>query len=596
MADKKVFKKKKLLVILSLLLALLIAAGGTLFYFFVLRDEDEAAKKSKKKGIIILTEEEVDDSDDLLDDVDIDTDTDDGSDFIGFIDEDDYEEFDTTQVLTLQNKTSVNNKFMGFGAIYYPWIYWTDDAGRNYTEEQRQIELNRLQESGVTWIRTMIYARSEWYKKNDNQWNYSGVHYEGLVKFLKEIEKRGIVVLLNFEWGGAIQPDSNGNMTIFNDSTLNKMGTMEDRIAMYADFCTTFTQKIKADGVGCVKYITFFSEPANRTELGGQYGTEAFETVFLAKIVPSYTKIVKAVHEEFTKAGIRKDYRFVGNNQSTYYYINLYTWEQLKPLYDPVKDYIDEYDYHFYNRLSNPKGATYDDFAIIPETFAADVEKYMGIKANDTWIDEFNVIHNGASGTFKTLSDRYGGIYSLKDEPYTATQMGNTLLAFLNNGFKTAALWTFANTLWPNSTNTGGEFDSGMMLDGLMPSLLESQVPYNAYYTFCMIARYCKNAKAVYACDLGGADGLAASCVYDKDGSVTVFVVNSNLHDVEYSMNFESKLPSSVFYRHLYSPESFESDTSAKPIGVDRVLIHVTNGFSDKISAGGVAVYTTSKK
>ena len=189
-----------------------------------------------------------------------------------------------------------------------------------------------------------------------------------------------------------------------------------------------------------------------------------------------------------------------------------------------------------------------------------------------------------------------GGIYSLKDEPYTATQMANTLLAFMNNGYKTAGVWTFINTLWPNSSSTGGEFNAGVMLDGLMPNLMESQVPYNAYYTYSMISRYCTNVKSVYACEMDEADGLAASCVYGKDGSVTIFVVNSNLFDVEYKMNFENKLTNSTMYRHLYSPDSFESDTSAKPIGVDRVLINVTGGFADKIPAGAVAVYTTSKK
>ncbi|MBQ9355116.1 MAG: hypothetical protein IJT84_05490 [Clostridia bacterium] len=588
MAIKDFLKNKKFIIILSAILALLIAISGTLCFFIFRNGGSETT--GKKKNLIILTEEEVDEADDLIEDIDLDIDD------IGFIDESDFDDFVSEQILTLKNANPINKKFMGFGAIYYPWIYWKDDAGRNYTDEQRQIELDRLVDSGITWIRTMIYARPEWYNKNEGTWNYSGEHYNGLVKFLQEIDKRGIDVLINYEWGGGIQPDSNGNMTIFNDSTLNKMGTMDDRIEMYGDFCTTFTQKLKEDGINCVKYITFFSEPANSKELGGQYGTEQFETVFLAKIVPAFTKIVKTVHEHFTTAGIRRDYKFVGNNQSVYYYINLYTWEQLKPLYDSVKDYIDEFDYHFYNRMSNPKGATYDDFAIIPETYASDVQKHLGISANDTWIDEFNVLHNGSEGDFKSKTDRYGGIYSLKDEAYTATQMANTLVAFMNNGYKTAGVWTFVNTLWPNSSSTGGEFNAGVMLDGLMPNLMESQVPYNAYYTYSMISRYCNNVKSVYACDMEEADGLAASCVYGKDGSITIFVVNSNLFDVEYKMNFENKLANSTLYRHLYNPDSFESDTSAKPIGVDRVLINVKGGFADKIPAGAVAVYTTSKK
>ena len=591
MINKNFFKSKLFIIILSSFLALAVAISGTLYYFLVLKNGD-GKTVIKKKPLIILTEEEIEEADELLDGIDLETEDED----VDFIDEEDFEDITTEHILALKNSKSVNNKFMGFGAIYYPWIYWKDDAGRNYTDEQRKIELDRLAESGVTWIRTMIYARSEWYNKNDGSWNYSGERYEGIVKFLREIENRGIEVLINYEWGGAIQPDSKGNMTIFNDSALNKIGTMDDRIEMYANFCTTFTQSLKNSGINCVKYVTFFSEPANRKELGGQYGTEEFETVFLAKIVPDFAKIIKSVHEHFVESGIRQDYKFVGNNQSVYYYVNLYTWEQLKPLYDVVKDYIDEYDYHFYNHVANPKGATYEDFAIIPETYAVDVQEHLGISTNDTWIDEFNVMHNRSEGIFKAKTDRYGAIYSLKDEPYTATQMGNTLLAFLNNGYKTAGLWTFINTLWPNSSSNDGEFNAGVMLDGLMPNLMESQVPYNAYYTYSMIARYCKDTKAVYACDMIEADGLAGSCVYGKDGSVTIFVVNSNLFDVDYKMNFESKLSNSTFYRHLYDPATFESNTSAKPIGVDRVLINVTQGFADKIPAGAVAVYTTSKK
>ena len=252
MAVKDLLKNKKFIIILSAIMALVVAVSGTLCYFLIFRKSDNGS--GKKKNIIILTEEEIENSDDILEDIDFDD-----FDDIGFVDEEDFDDIATEKILTLKNTVSVNDKFMGFGAIYYPWIYWNDDAGRNYTEEQRQIELNRLADSGITWIRTMIYARSEWYNKNENKWTYSGEHYDGLVKFLKEIEKRGIDVLINYEWGGAIQPDAKGNMTIFNDSTLNRIGTMDDRIEMYANFCTTFTQSLKNAGINCVKYVTFFS-------------------------------------------------------------------------------------------------------------------------------------------------------------------------------------------------------------------------------------------------------------------------------------------------------------------------------------------------
>lgn len=546
---------------------------------------------NKKPSFDILTEEEVKDNndveDDVLEDVDKVPDTD-----IGFVDESKFDAYKTDYVLSINNKASVNDTFMGFGAVYYPWLYWNDGAGRNYTEEQRQIELNRLVESGTTWIRSVIYARPEWYDSDKDEWKYEGDYYDGLVKFFKEIDKRGVEVMLNFEWGGSITPTE----LIFENSVLNAF-PKDRKIKMYGTFCTSFLQALKNEGINCVKYITLYSEPSNRKEYGVFYEDPEFQTVHVAKIIPLYTSLLKSVNDCLVAEGIRKDYKIVGNNQASAYHYNSYTWQQFKPMFEATKQYLDEYSYHFYNYLSNPKGYTYDGFASLTEQFVAEMKEKIGISANDTWFDEVNVAYMGNEGPYYELQQKYGtGIYALKDDAYTATQMGNTLLAMLNGGYKTAAIWTFTNNLWPDNTTTGSSFLNGTFLCGMMPNLMDSQVPYNAYYTYSVISRYCTNAKAIYAGDNTEADGMATSCVYDKDGNITVYVVNSNLFDVEYKVNFEKYLGGKVLYRHMYDPATFESNTAAKPIGVDRVLINVDEGFIDKIPAGAVVTYTTSKK
>lgn len=577
MSNEKNKKKKWIIIILCIVLALAIAAAGTVGYFIL------NGGFTKKKGVILITEEELLDKD-ILDNLDAED--------VDIFDVENYDDETMEYNLSILNKKSVNNNFMGFGAVYYPWLYWEDSLGRNYTDEQIEIELNRLVESGTTWIRSVVYARPEWYNKTKNEWKYSGNHYQGLVKFFKEIDKRGVEVMLNFEWGESIG-DTYG---VFSNSTLKSYPT-DQKVEMFGDFCSTFTQALKNEGINCVKYITFFSEPSNRRELGMNYGSEEFDEVHVAKIVPFYTRLLKSAHDSFTNAGIRSDYKFVGNNQSSAYNTNMYTWQQFKPMYEATKEYLDEYSYHFYNYLSNPKGATYDDFDSIVSLFPADVEKNLGVKANDTWFDEINVAYNGTEGPIYEAYKKYGtGIFALKDEPYTATQLSNTLISLLNGGYKTAALWTFTSNLWPDSTQMGGSFWNGVFLCGVMPNLMESQVPHNTYYTYSLVSRYANNAKAVYRGDNFEADSMAASCVYDEDGNITVYVVNSNLFEVDFKLNFEKKLNGKVLYRHLYDPETFESDTSAKPIGVDRVLINVSGGFADKIPAGAVAVYTTSKK
>lgn len=599
MAEVKRKSKKLLIIILCCVLAVAIAVGGTVW---VLLSRDQKEDTTKKPTINILKENEIEDlPEDILEGIDPEGDDDD----LGFVDNEDIDEMEFEYILTVNNKNSVNDSFMGFGAVYYPWIYWEDSGGRNYTEEQRQIELDRLVESGTTWIRCVIYARPEWYNATTNTWSYSGEHFEGLVKFFEEVEKRGVDVMLNFGWGGGIQPEyklvngatviTNPEVKVFNDPTLYKIGDIAKRTEMFGDYCATFTKALENKGVDCVKYITFFSEPSNNKYMGGQYGTPEFESVYKTHVVPQYTNLVKSAHDAFTEAGIRSDYKFIGNNQSTYFYINGYTWQQLKPLYDSVKDYLDEFSYHFYNRTTSPKGATYDDFNFMTESYAKDVLKEMGVKTNDTWIDETNIIFSGSSGAFYEES-KVGPIYALRNEPFTATQLANVWLSFLNNGYKTATIWTFTSNLWPGSLENSAEFINGTFTCGIMPNLMDSQVPYNVYYTYSMISRYCTNTKAVYAGDNFDASGMATSCVYDKDGNVTIFVVNSNLHEVDYKLNLEESLGSKVLYRHLYDPATFEADTAAKPIGVDRVLINVSDGFVDTIPAGGVAVYTTSKK
>lgn len=588
-------KNKKFTIIICLILVLLI--GGGIATWAILSGRNDEPTGGKKKPIIKIGSEEFVDA---IDDVDVDN----PDDELIISDQKDYgveqtdkkdsdntnkkddEKVDEpiTNFLKVNNKKSVNDNFMGFGATYYPWIYWEDGAGRNYTEEQRQIELNRLAESGVTWIRSIIYARPEWYDTEKNEWTFtekSGEKYEGLLKFFKEIQKRKIDVLLNFEWGDDINRDD----FVFNDATVNSYAKTEaDRIKLYGDFCAAFTKQLSDDGISCVKYVTFFSEPSNSSTWGGLYDTPEFEEKYLKIVVPRYANCVKAADSAFKALGIRNDYKFLGCNTSSYVYINGYTYEQFKPIWDACDGYLDELTYHFYLKADDPAQYGYDDFNYMTESMVATTRQGMGIGPNNTWIDETSYIG-------ETL-----GISAVREKPYAGTQIANLFLSWLNNGYKTACLWTFTDNLWPGTTINGGEFDNGTFLCGIMPNLMDSQVPYNTYYTFSMISRYCSNVKSVWETDNSDAENLAVACVEDNDGNTTIFVVNSGVTSATFNLDFTADLGNEVLYRHMYDPQSFTADTAAKQIGVDEVLINVDKGFSDTVVPGAVAVYTTSKK
>ena len=137
--------------------------------------------------------------------------------------------------IRLYNETPVNTDFLGFGALYYPWIYQKDPYDRNYTEEQAATELDRLKASGVRIVRVTLFASSDWYTEETDTWNFAGERFEAILRSLAGIGSRGISVLLNLEWGNSM----NSQGAVFGDPKLAAYG-FDKQCEMMATFVRDF--------------------------------------------------------------------------------------------------------------------------------------------------------------------------------------------------------------------------------------------------------------------------------------------------------------------------------------------------------------------
>ncbi len=191
--------------------------------------------------------------------------------------------------------------------------------------------------------------------------------------------------------------------------------------------------------------------------------------------------------------------------------------------------------------------------------------------------------------------DEYNAIY---DKDFSrdchGAEISSIALAFMNCGVKFSLLWTIFDQQWPNNhTNNADCFVDGDHRYGVCPNLLRSKIPYKNYYAFSLISKYIESGSKVYKGE--GEHRLVTSMAVSKDGNITIAVVNRKEEDDEFTIDFEKSLGGISLNRHIFNPATCVPDEKAEIIGVDKVLDNVTESFTDKIPAFGVAVYTTVK-
>lgn len=481
----------------------------------------------------------------------------------------------TTQTkIKLFNKTPINEEFLGFGALYYPWIYLNDDYGRNYTEEQANKELDYLQLSGIRIVRSTIFINYDYFDAENCSWKLEGPRFEGTLKALKAVDERGIDILLNFEWGGSI----NHSEKVFGDPRFSHLN-FDKKCEILGSFVRDFVTALKENGVNRAKYITFFSEPP-----GGSIDGRDNEEV--EAVLYRYKKCIGAAHNALVEAQIRNDYKFVlGNTALGTEWWNS-TWQLFAPLQEVLKEYGDEWAYHNYNRYN---GSVITNTALEYENMMtsvnADIFEKTGVPAQNVWIDEYNAAN--FKNTFHTYRNSSG---------WNAIHIIAGMVANMNVGYKTVLHWTFTNTLWTNSRSNGKDnWVDGYHCWGIIPNLMQEDEPYNSFYAYQIVASHINKGKT-YTGENFSESGLCCSACENDDGTFTVVVVNSNVFDQSFELIFEKELNDLKFDRYLYEASKNYRKRKMNVITPNKKISNVVTSLKDTIPGGCVAVYTTNRK
>lgn len=475
--------------------------------------------------------------------------------------------------IKLYNKKPVNSDFLGFGALYYPWIYLKDSFGRNYSEEQAQTELDRLKISGVKIVRTTLFASSDWFVSEDESWSFTGERFEAILRSISGIQSRKIDILLNFEWGNSMNQQGN----IFLDPKL-AVFSFEKQCNLFACFVCEFLQALCDRGISAVKYITFFSEPGSGFIDG--YNDESGK-----ELLKRYTACISAVNQALQDADIRDKYELVLGNVALETEMWNFTWQLFAPMYEALAPYGDQWSYHNYNKYIHQ----YDNTALNFEKMMAfvndDIKQKTGIAAQNVWIDEYNA------------TDRNNSWFEVRNtSPWNPVHMIAGMVAYMNLGYKTVLHWTFTNTLWVGSKgNSSDNWQDGFHCWGLVPSPLQEDSPYNSFYAYQIVASHILPGKT-YRGDNHLDCGLCCAACESKDGDFTIVVVNSNVFDMPFELSFEKEFGGKTFYRYLFEGLKQYRDDNATPILPDKEFKNTVTHIRDTLPCGSVAVYTTIKQ
>ena len=474
--------------------------------------------------------------------------------------------------INVYNASPVNEDFSGFGALYYPWIYIKDKSGRNYTEEEAKTELDRLKISGVKIARATVFANPDWYNESRNSWNFDDEDFAGLVRSFSGMSERQIDIMLNFEWGNSINYGP-----IFENKEFAKY-PFEKQCEIFGTFVRDFVTALKNRRVKTVKYLTFFSEPANGIKGG-------FESEEGKKLQARYEKCIGSVHNSLCAAGIREEYKLVLGNVALGTEIWNYTWQNFKPVFDVLKPFADEWSYHNYNRYSSPYENTASAYEKMMAYVDHDITRKTGVKAKDVWIDEYNALdRNNSWFEFRNSTKWY------------PIQIVAGMVANINIGYKTILHWTFINTLWVDSHANGKDnWSDGHHCWGLIPHPHQDKRPYNSFYAYQMVASHMTGGRT-FRGDNSAESGLCCCACENADGTFTVIVVNSGVFEGSFILNFEKKLAGLKFDRYIFEACKNYRSEKTDVIASDKKISDVVTSLEDTIPAGSVAVYRSKTR
>lgn len=496
-----------------------------------------------------------------------------------FEDFEDYEDVSTVACPIYINNLSkpVSKGFMGLNGLYNGYTYIHDDFDRHYTEEQAQIEFDRIAAMGVANVRT--HYTSEYSYDGAGGWNWESDDMKAFYRWLKEMQKRDISISLHA--GQGLQ----GMYTESHWAPWYGLYVKNDEKATIKNYSAWMVESLKqfrAHGINNIDHLILFTEPT-ALPWNPVLPEGAAKARDMDENIDRWLDTSKALHDALTKAGIRSDYKLVGPNDHNRaqnpdgsYMTPMFYHSVLE-----ANDYIDIFSCHSYFDLTD---LTSDVVGDLYDVLISDRVDHVRANGNQAfWIDETNVrLAGSTNNAIETAST-----------PWHALHWGVLFSKVMNGGVQNAIMWSLVDQQWPdNVTYNNDGFVNGVQRCGILPSMFESSLPRTSYYGCSLLTKYFGNNAEVY--DAHCIDfGLYAGAQRDENGEYSILVTNMDLEERDISLEFDKNIGKKTFYRHLFDMSQTYYGRSAKLIPADRAIKTSGSRMVDTIPSNCIAVYTT---
>ncbi|MBE6760883.1 MAG: hypothetical protein E7551_01180 [Ruminococcaceae bacterium] len=500
---------------------------------------------------------------------------------------DDEFEYDDmlTASLNIYNSKAVQDDFMGFGGVYHAFPFRTDDIyGRNYTEKMANAEIKRVINSGITMARTFYSIDDSWDSKA-KAFNWESDQMQAIYKYCLALKEGGVEVLINhwycssflfttYPWGSdGNKVEKPGQQNECHES-IRVPGDQQATIENFAEFMAETVRQLRAHGCTNATTISIATEPYAtwKEEWADIVSNDEIKNAASKDIAQT----INAVSANFKKAGIRKYIKimgpnFAGGTDATLYY------KYFKKHIDP--DACDLVSLHNYygNDLTKDN---YD----LWKTCAEDYKTEVGSFSNFVW-DEYNCSPK-AEESIESRHSAYNGV-----------QLALAQVCFMNYGMKSSFIWSLLDQQWPNNSSTSlDSFKDGVHMCGVAPTFLQSSIVFPPYYSFSLAANIVgEKGSKLYRGDDDTYEGVYAAMAENKDGELSILVVNTNITETATELKFEKSLKGKTFYRHVYNVNDITCTAEGELIAPDLKLTNATTVLRDVIEPYSVVVYTTKK-
>ena len=199
--------------------------------------------------------------------------------------------------LNINNNNCIQDHFYGAGGIFHAYTFREDFPEYQYTEEERNIELQRVKNMELKVARTFFDLCA--YK--DGKWDWDNAEMQALYKWLDKMQEFGVEVALNAAWWLAGHIFTNEGSPLYDK---------DPKVAAdnYGAFVSELIhQLIEIRNYKCIKYLIILTEPNDgcwklsneREDLPG---------------FTAYGLCAKAVHKHLVADNRRNAVKLVGPN------------------------------------------------------------------------------------------------------------------------------------------------------------------------------------------------------------------------------------------------------------------------------------------